>query len=189
MLHNVADLLNSGVGFTIVEADAQFGEDGELSGYSVITNEHYTPPEPWVEDWMNELEVEPLCDTTSLSDDTDRWGHLADSHIEDRLSCALDTGGGYDRHLEYSSLARDNRVRELTRWVKRVKHELSFARRKKNTLRVCELERKLKAAKQGINKRYFDAIHLIVTRKRNEWWMLYLTKQQRVEILDLIDRR
>lgn len=178
-MHNITDLINSGVAFTILDEDTDFGEDGELTGYATIIDELYEPSE-------YEPENDGICDINELRDDDDRWGHIRDAHIAQRVAeCIEPRGGGRADtwgEMQYFALERERRVRRLVHYINQCQRRLGKAQRRGDRAGVEAQQRKLRVLRNGIDQRYRASVALIVRRARSEWWLLYLTKQQRAAL-------
>jgi hypothetical protein len=93
-LTNVADFYAANLGFSIQDCDAQFEEDGELSGYRTVENTRYRPGGGERTTWDNCLLREVIVDQ-----DPEREVFIGEG-IED--NALLDDGPAYegDEYLE-----------------------------------------------------------------------------------------
>lgn len=182
MLINISDLLTSGIGFSIVNEDADFAEDGELTSCRTIVDENYIRGGGERTTWDNAAlkwvvvdpapESEPLTDTTELNDDSDRWGHIKDSHIAEMLAEAhtlsMPFSGRLHGEYGYHQLKRTRRTAKLLGYIRKLR--LYRNKQRNNTI--------LARIKRGVWQRYAASIKLIVERNQQEWWLLYLTRKQ-----------
>jgi len=153
-LYSAHDLTASGLGYSIIDTEVSFDDDGELSTHTEIVDEMYRVFE-------FEGDNEALCDTNELSDDcTGRWEHVRDAHLQEELDClrhsrptrgdeAADFGS-----FGYSALQRERRVTGLVRYMRKLAWRPTQA--------------KILFLREGIQRRYFASIQLIVERGRNE---------------------
>jgi len=185
-LINSNDLISSGIGFSIINEDADFCADGELSHCRTLVDDLYFSREG-----ENEND-HCLCDTTELSDDTPvlvdsagiddsgdgwyhdavymggRWAHIKDAHIEENKNEAVTADASCSGDLTFGAMQnakarRERRVSELMSCIWRARKSYATRARVRN----------------GVSQRYAKSVKLIVERKRNEWWSLYLTRAQR----------
>jgi hypothetical protein len=189
-LHNVREFYAAGLGFSIVDADADFDEKGELSGYSEVCDHLYAPRE-------NSRESEGLIDTLELTDDgvscveragysddgsweeasfmNGRWAHVRDAHLDEALAEArlvLATVGESREYGEMEMMGRwrKERYTRLLKWVERSTNKA-----------------KLRSARREIWRRYIQTVKSCA--KSGRWWALYLTKEQIQDLSARIDKR
>ena len=160
---NITEFYAAGIGFSIVSADADFTDDGELSGYHVIINEDYSA-------FDGNGESEGLTDTNELRDDTQRWEHLRDTHLSERLTelhTLAQSDKLWDEHgrtlpvygeLSYHALDRERRYRRLLRYATKLA-------RHRHT-----------AVRQRIWAHYRTSVQLAA--RRGEWYLISLTRVQ-----------
>jgi len=173
-LINHIDLITSGIGFSIVNEDSDFAEDGELTSCRTIIDKEYgsydsSPAE----------ENEVLYDINSLRDDNDRWGHLRDTHIAEALAEAhtlsMPISGRLYGEMQYHQLRRERKTAELLGYIAKL-------RIKRSTNRI------LRKLISGVWQRYRDSVKLIVQRNKQEWWLLYLTREQTDTVINAAKR-
>lgn len=189
---NVNELLTSGLGFSIQSADADFDDSGELTNIIEVTDLNYRRGGAEKVEWDNILlkhvivdpapESEPLTDTTSLLDDDQRWEHLRDAHIEESVSTALcanvDISGTDYGTYNYHRINRYRRTWRLRQYISRTSLQLRRARKHGNTELARKLTSQLHECRAGIRQRYGASVHDIVSRGKDEWWRIYLSRAQ-----------
>ncbi len=170
------ELINAGVSFQMQNSDAEFGADGELIGYTEVARREpeFDLDEDSVGDHRNRyfLSSEGVTDTTELSQPY--WDAVAEAHLAEMVAAELlamprknDLSDNFGA-MEFWQAQRAVRFDRLYRMAQRL-------RRDKRIMKLAEL-------KAGVRTRYAASVRLIVTRQRNEWWLLYLTKEQAAQI-------
>lgn len=161
---NASELINAGVSFQMQNEDADFGPDGELLGYTEVSKEVETfdGDGDYRNRWFSTSEG--VTDTTELSQPY--WDAVAESHVEamkrdEWLATPRKSDEGpVHGEMEFWQTQRVARFERLLRYIRRAS--------KSNALK----------AKRGAQARYIASIKMVVARGKNEWFLLYLTKEQ-----------
>jgi hypothetical protein len=178
-LINANELINSGVRFQMVNEDAGFDDNGELIGYTEVAKaepEWETNPD-LAGDHRNRYfsSSEGLADTTELC--TPYWQEVADAHVAEMQHAEwLATPTARDAEplhgtMEFWAAQRTARADRLVRFAQRLRKDGKLA--------------KLATLKRGVRERHVAAVKLVVGRGKNEWFLLYLTKEQYNAILSV----
>jgi hypothetical protein len=161
---HISELYAAGIGFSIVDDDADFDDSGELSHCHTLVDDDYV-----AFDGSGEARS-GLADINELRDDAARWQHLRDAHLSERVA-ELQT-------LCQSDKLWDSEGRKLPEYG-----EMSFYAldRKRRYQRLRRYLQRLPVAKRAavrseIWRRYRDSVALAA--KRQEWYLVALTKQQ-----------
>ena len=132
---------------------------------------------------------EGMSDVNELRDDADRWAHYADAH-----QVEMAQGEAPLREWEmtpdyqarsYSAVERERRFMALSWWLEHKRLAMVQARRRGKNEEVERLRRSIEQCVSGIKQRYTAAVKLIVGRGQNEWWLLYLKREQKDDLLTL----
>lgn len=173
---NANELIAAGIGFQMRDEEVGFDESGELRGYSEVLGENWTPDENtdggagYENRWFSRSEG--LTDTTEMSDDHDRWGHLADAHAAEMEAIARASEPRWSENKVDSF-----RLREFWQLVRERRAErLEYTAKKAAKFRQLA---KLRRLRQGVGERYRASVKLVVARGSTEWGeLLYLTREQ-----------
>lgn len=134
------------------------------------------------------------CIDTAKAAGSSRWAHVRDTHIAEmvadarlKLPVASDSSRDFGE-MSYHQIARYRRACELDRYIRKIAWHLRFARRRNNRVAINKCLSLLAKVRSGINERYRASVRLIVQRGRNEWWLLYLKREQRAYLMRSIER-
>lgn len=118
-----------------------------------------------------------------------RWAHVREAHYEEAKA--------YDAPLRdweetpdytaraYSAVERDRRFMALSWWLERKRVAMIDLKRRGKTERVKSLRSEIEHCANGIKARYSASVKLILSRGQNEWWLLYLKREQKEDLLTL----
>jgi hypothetical protein len=180
-LINAHDLSASGIAYTIIDDDALFDADGELTGYTEVIDETYQA-------FDGSGESESLVDVDELRDDyTGRWEHLRDAHFSEMLLTEQHSRPmSGDQTLDYGAmqfwaLHRERKVVALVHYMTCLALQLRGERR-------TFVRRRAELLRDGISRRRAASIRLILARGQNEWWLLYLTSAQYTYLMRCVRR-
>jgi hypothetical protein len=205
---NMNELLAAHICFNIQEQDVQFGEDGELIGYSEVGEGYFG-------DDRVEVEHEALTDTTTLSDDcvtvaetrivdvetgmtlqelyeySDEW--VDASKIEWMREEDLVVGRWAhlkDAHCEEREAMRNTYLRLDVKGAMYGEMERRQAERQAKYLAMmafvdtCFDMQKLRRMQDKMWKLFIGSTKFCV--KTGDWWQIYMTKQDVRQVSDFI---
>jgi hypothetical protein len=194
---SVNDLINEGIGFIILNEDADFSDDGELSHCRTLVDDTYlakdgNPQSEGLVDCSELGDDHPTCVTPGWYDEeheqwhapeymAGRWAHLRDAHhtettaiehtqsIDDALWDAEGKRLPAYGELSYYAVARTARYQRLRCFIEKLP-----------TARCYKVRRDIWA-------QYKASVQHCVTR--GEWYMLLLTKAQVTELMTQLNKK